>query len=108
MQSVSERPRLCTNGGGMSQPTFPSEKSVEVEVTVRAYRDQVGIFGPSAKPGFAINRQVGDNRQDAVVAVAEVLNQFRYGFETGRLAEYAEAFGEALDDLMAKHWRDGT
>jgi len=107
MLSASKRPRLRTKGGGMSQPTFPSEKSVEVEVTLRAYRDQVGIFGPRAKPGFVINGQVGDNHQDAFVAVAEVLNQFRYGFEVGSLPEYAGAFAEALDDLMTKHWPDG-
>lgn len=38
------------------------------------------------------------------MAVAEVLNQFRHGFTEGRVPEYAEAFSEALNDLMAKHW----
>jgi hypothetical protein len=38
------------------------------------------------------------------VAVAEVLNQFRHGFTEGSVPEYAEAFSEALNDLMAKHW----
>lgn len=104
MRSSSKKPRLrIKGGGGMSQPRFPSEKSAEVTVTLKAYRDQAGIFGPNAKPGFEINDQVSDNHQDAVVAVAEVLNQFRYGFTEGRVPEYAEAFGEALDDLMAKH-----
>jgi hypothetical protein len=41
------------------------------------------------------------------VAVAEVLNQFRHGFTEGDLPEYANAFSEALDDLMAKHWLEG-
>jgi hypothetical protein len=44
----------------------------------------------------------------SVVAVAEVLNQFRHGFTEGGVPEYAEAFSEALDDLMAKHWPEGT
>jgi hypothetical protein len=88
----------------MSQPRFPSHKSVEVVVTVRAYRDQAAITGLRPKPGFAINGQVGDNNQDAVVAVAEVLNQFRHGFTEGGVPEYGEAFGEALDAHMAKHW----
>ena len=42
------------------------------------------------------------------MAVAEVLNQFRHGFTEGDVAEYAEAFSEALADLMAKHWPEGT
>jgi hypothetical protein len=42
------------------------------------------------------------------VAVAEMLNQFRYGFTESDVLEYAEAFGEALNDLMAKHWPEGT
>jgi hypothetical protein len=105
MRSSSRRPNLRRKGGGgMSEPRFPSEKSAEVVVTLRAYRDQAGIFGPKAKPGFSINGQVSDNQQDAVVAVAEVLNQFRYGFTEGGVPEYAEAFSEALDDLVAKHW----
>ncbi len=108
MRSASRRPRLRTKGGGMSEPRYPSEKSVEVVVTLRAYRDQAAIVGPHAKPGFSINGQVGDNHQDAVVAVAEVLNQFRYGFTEGRVPEYAEAFAEALNDLMSKHWQEGT
>ena len=74
-------------------------------VTLRAYRDQAGIIGPHAKPGFSINGQVSDNHQDAVVAVAEVLNQFRHGFTEGGVHEYAEAFREALSDLMARHWQ---
>ena len=86
----------------------PEEKSVEVVGTLRAYRDQAAIIGPHAKPGFSINGQVGDNHQDAVVAVAEVLNQFRHGFTEGGLPEYAEAFRDALNDLMAKHWQEGT
>jgi len=107
MRSRSKRPKLRWKAG-MSQPRFPSEKSVEVAVTLRAYRDQTGIFGPHAKPGFEVNGQVGDNNQDAVVAVAEVLNQFRHGFTEGDVPEYAEAFSEALDDLTAKHWPEGT
>jgi hypothetical protein len=103
MQSNSKRPKLRWKAG-MSQPSFPSEKSVEVTVTLRAYRDQAGIFGPHAKPGFSLNGQVADNSQDAVVAVAEVLNQFRHGFTEGGVPGYAEAFREALDDLIAKHW----
>ena len=58
--------------------------------------------------GFELNDQVGDNHQDAVVAVAEVLNRFRHGFTEGDVAEYAEAFSGALADLMAKHWPEGT
>lgn len=106
MRSSSEKPRLRSKGG-MSQPRFPSDKSVEVIVTLRAYRDQAAIVGPNAKPGFSVNGQVGDNHQDAVVAVAEVLNQFRHGFTAGGMPEYAEAFSEALNDLMAKHWPEG-
>jgi hypothetical protein len=109
MQSGSKRPRLRSEGGGgMSEPRFPSDKSVEVVVTLKAYRDQAGIFGARPRPGFEVNGQVGDRRQDAVVAVAEVLNQFRHGFTQGDMPEYAEAFGEALDDLMAKHWPEGA
>lgn len=52
----------------------------------KAYRDQAAIVGQNRKPGFSINNQVGDNHQDAVVAVAEVLNQFRYGFTAGTCA----------------------
>jgi hypothetical protein len=105
MRSGSKKPRLRSKGGGgMSQPRFPSDKSVEVVVTLRAYRDRAAIVGPNPRPGFSINGQVGDNHQDAVVAVAEVLNQFRHGFTEGGVPEYAEAFSEALNDLMAKHW----
>ena len=43
----------------MSRPSFPSEKSVEVAVTLRAYRDQAGIFGPYAKPGFVDHNVAG-------------------------------------------------
>ena len=108
MRSASKKPRLrVKGGGGMSEPRYPSEKSVEVVVILRAYRDQAAITGPHAKPGFAINGQVGDNHQDAVVAVAEVLNQFRHGFAEGGVPEYADAFSEALKDLMAKHWQEG-
>lgn len=107
MRSRSKRPKLRWKAG-MSKPRFPSEKSVEVAVKLRAYRDQAGIFGPHAKPGFEVNGQVGDNNQDAVVAVAEVLNQFRHGFTEGDVPEYADAFSEALNDLMAKHWPEGT
>ena len=46
-------------------------------------------------------------RMSAVVAVAEVLNQFRYGFAEGGVPEYAQAFSEALADLVAKHWQEG-
>lgn len=92
----------------MSEPRFPSDKSVEVVVTLKAYRDQAGIFDAKPKPGFEVNSQLSDRRQDAVVAVAEVLNQFRHGFTQGDMPEYAEAFGEALDDLMAKHWPEGA
>ena len=106
MRSASRKPRLRAKGSsGMSEPRYPSEKSVEVAVTLRAYRNQAAITGPRAKPGFSINGQVGDNHQDAVVAVAEVLNQFRHGFSEGRVPEYAEAFSEALNDLIAKHWQ---
>lgn len=44
MRSRSKRPKLCWKAG-MSQARFPKEKSVEVAVTLRAYRDQAGIFG---------------------------------------------------------------
>jgi hypothetical protein len=109
MRSSSKCPRLRSKGGGgMSEPRFPSDKSVEVVVTLRAYRDQAGIFGAKPRPGFSVNGQVSDNRQDAVVAVAEVLNQFWHGFTEGDVPEYAEAFGEALNDLMAKHWPEGA
>jgi hypothetical protein len=92
MRSASKTPRLRSKGGrGMSKPRYPSEKSVEVAVTLRAYRDQAAITGPHAKPGFSINGQVGYNHQDAVVAVAEVLNQFRHGFTEGGVPEYADA-----------------
>jgi hypothetical protein len=37
MRSASRKPRLRTKGGGMSKPRYPSEKSVEVAVTLRAY-----------------------------------------------------------------------
>jgi hypothetical protein len=107
MRSTSKKPKLRWKAG-MSPPRFPSDKSVEVVVTLKAYRDQAGIFGPHGKPGFEVNDQVGDNNQDAVVAVAEVLNQFRHGFMEGGVPEYAEAFSGALDDLMAKHWPEGT
>jgi len=76
MRSASRKPRLRSKGGGgISKPRYPSEKPAEVVVTLRAYRDQGAIIGPHAKPGFSINGQVGDNHQDAVVAVAEVLNR---------------------------------
>ena len=42
------------------------------------------------------------------MAVAEVLNEFRYAFTAASVPEYAEAFSEALDDLVAKHWPEGT
>lgn len=61
MRSASKKPRLRSKGGGgMSEPRYPSDKSVEVVVILRAYRDQAAIFGPHAKPGFSINGQVGD------------------------------------------------
>jgi hypothetical protein len=104
MRSVSKKPRLRTKGNGMSEPRFPSDKSVEVTVVLKAYRDQAAIFGPNAKPGFEVNHQVGDNHQDAVVAVAEILNQFSSGFAAGEVP--TEAFRDALADLMAKHWPD--
>jgi hypothetical protein len=63
---------------------------------------------PERQAGFEINGQVGDNHQDAVVTVAEVLNQFRHGFTEGDVAEYAEAFSGTLADLMAKPWPEGT
>jgi hypothetical protein len=103
VRSSSTRPKLRSKAG-MSEPRYPSDKSVEVIVTLRAYRDQAAIVGPNPKPGFSLNGQVGDNNQDAVVAVAEVLNQFRHGFAEGGVAQYATAFGEALSGLMAKHW----
>jgi hypothetical protein len=56
MRSSSKTPRLRTKGRGMSQPRFPSPKSVEVAVTLRAYRDQAGIVGPNAKPGVRDQR----------------------------------------------------
>jgi hypothetical protein len=80
VRSSSSRPKLRSKAG-MSEPRYPSGKSVEVTVTLRAYRDQT-----------------------AIVAVAEVLNQFRHGFTEGGVPEYATAFGEALSDLMEKHW----
>ena len=74
MRSSSRRPKLRWKAG-MSEPRYPSDKSVEVVVKLRAYRDQAAIVGSNAKPGFSINDQVADNNLDAVVAVAEVLNQ---------------------------------
>jgi hypothetical protein len=103
VRSSSKKPWLRSKAG-MSQRRFPSDKSVEVIVTLRAYRDQAVIAGPNPKPGFSLNGQVGDDHQDAVVAVAEGLNQFRHGCTEGGVPEYAEAFGEALNDFMAKHW----
>ena len=103
MRSASKKPRLRSKGGGgMSEPRYPSEKSVEVVVTLRAYRDQAAIIGPRAKPGFSINGQVSDNHQDAVVAVAEVLNQFRHGFTEGGVPEYARAFSEARSTTSSR------
>lgn len=104
--SSSRKPKLCgKGGGGMSDPRYPrGGKSVEVIVKLKAYRDQAAIVGSTSKPGFEINEQLSNNNQDAVVAVAEVLNQFRHGFTEGDVPEYATAFGEALSDLMAKHW----
>jgi hypothetical protein len=59
MRSNSKKPKLRTKGGnGMSEPRFPSDKSVEVVVTLRAYRDQAGIVGSKPKPGFSLNGQV--------------------------------------------------
>ena len=104
MLSNSRRPKLRSKGGGMSELRHPSDKSVEVIVKLRAYRDQAAIVGSTPKPGFSLNGQVCDNNQDAVVAVAEVLNQFCHGFTEGGVPEYATAFGEVLSDLMAKHW----
>src|SRR5262245_53390631 len=105
VQSSSRKPRLRKKGNsGMSEPRYPSDKSVEVDVRLRAYRDQAAITGPNPKPGFMLNGQVSDDNQDAVVAVAEVLNQFRHGFAEGEVPEYATAFGEALRDIIAKHW----
>jgi hypothetical protein len=103
MRSSSRKPKLRSKAG-MSVPRYPTDKSVEVVVRLKAYRDQAAILGPNPKPGFEVNRQLSDDHQDAVVAVAEVLNQFRHGFTDGGVPEYAEAFGEALSDLMAKHW----
>src|ERR1700722_17791717 len=96
MRSKSRKPRLRTKGRSMSEPRFPSDKSVEVSVTLKAYRDQAAIFGANPKPGFSVNNQVGDNQQDAVVAVAEVLNQFRHGFTEGGVprAGHRQAGGE--------------
>lgn len=109
-RSRSSKPKFRKPGKqGMSEPRHPGDKSVEVAVTLRAYLDQDAPFASvRPKPGWELNGQVCDHHQDAVVAVAEVLNQFRYGFfgpdgEPG-VPEYAEAFSEALDDLMAKHW----
>jgi hypothetical protein len=96
-------PKLRSKAG-MSEPRYPSGKSVEVKVTLKAYRDQAAIVGPTPKPGFEVNGQPSDNNQDAVVAVAEVLNQFCHGFTEGGVPEYATAFSEVLSDLMAKHW----
>ncbi len=105
VRSTSRKPRLRRKGNaGMSEPRYPSDKSVEVAVTVRAYRDQAAIIGPNPKPGFLLNGQVSDDNQDAVVAVAELLNQFRHGFTEGGVPVYATAFGDALSDIMAKHW----
>jgi hypothetical protein len=106
MRSASRKPRpRSKGGGGMSEPRYPYEKSAEVLVTLRAYRDQGAIIGPHAKPRFSISGQVGDNHHDAVVAVAEVLNRFRHGFTEG-VPEHAEAFRDALNDLIAKHWQE--
>jgi len=47
--SLSNAPPTATPSSVMGR--FPSPKSVEVAVTLRAYRDQAGIVGPNAKPG---------------------------------------------------------
>ena len=89
----------------MNDPVVPGHT---LAMDVGAASWPTGIFGPNAKPGFSVSGQVGDNHQDGVVAVAEVLNQFRHGFTEGGVPEYAEAFSEALNDLMAKHWPEGA
>jgi hypothetical protein len=96
-RAVPNRPQII-------QPLDVQIARAVTVVKLRAYRDQAAIVGSNAKPGFSINDQVADNNLDAVVAVAEVLNQFRHGFTKGGVPEYATAFGEALSDLMAKHW----
>lgn len=75
---------------------------------ILAARERLGLGAGTMTPGFSLNGQVCDDHQDAVVAVAEVLNQFRHGFTAGGVPEYAETFSEALNDLMAKHWPGGT
>jgi hypothetical protein len=105
MKSSSRSPKLRSKKG-MSKPRYPSGQSVEVIVKLKAYRDQAAIVGSTPKPGFEINDKLSDNNQDAVVAVAEVLNQFRHAFTEGGVTEYATAFGEALSDLRAKHWTE--
>ena len=106
--SSKKKLRLRSKGGkAISDPRCPSPKSVEVVVKLKAYRDQDAIIGPNPKPGVEINGQLSNDHQDAVVAVAEMLNQFSYGFTEGNVPLYAEAFSEALHDLMAKHWPEG-
>jgi hypothetical protein len=39
----------------MSELRYPSDKSVEVIVRLKAYRDQAAIVSPNPKPGFEIN-----------------------------------------------------
>jgi hypothetical protein len=65
VKSSSRRPKLRTKKG-MSEPRYPSGKSVEVNVKLKAYRDQAAIVGSTPKPGFEINDQLSDNNQDAV------------------------------------------
>jgi|SRR5690348_16618613 hypothetical protein len=83
MRSASKRPRL--------------RSKVAVACPSRAIHPKVGGSGRHLegipRPGchhwaarqarVLINGQVGDNHQDAVVAVAGVLNQFRHGFTEG-------------------------
>lgn len=109
MRSNSKKPRLRSKGGGMSVPRYPSGKSVEVAVPLRACRDQARRSSAATRSrGSRSTARWGGNRQDVVVAVAEVLNQFRRGFAEDGLPEYAEAFNDALSEHMAKHWPQGT
>lgn len=57
MRSSSRRQKLHSKAG-MSEPRYPSGKSVEVKVTLWAHRDQAAIVGPTPKPGFEVNGQV--------------------------------------------------
>ena len=81
-----------------------SDKSVEVAVTLRANRDQVAIFGPNPKPGFSVNRQMGNNPTGRRRRCCRDAEPVPSRLPEDRVPEHAEAFSGALNDLTAKHW----